>query len=341
MRRLLDRVPSDLDTREGSVIWSALGPAASELEALYIALDWTLGNTFADTATRKYLILRAAERGITPYPATHAILRGEFNIDVPIGSRYSLEDLNYVVIERIGPGSYRVQCETAGGRGNEYLGRMIPIDYIQGLTTAELVELLIPGEDEEETEHLRQRYYDSLNAEAFGGNIKDYQEKVNALPGVGGCKVYPVWNGGGTVKLVIVAGNYAVPTEELIDQVQTAIDPTQNQGEGLGIAPIGHVVTVAPVTGVAVRIDAQITYQQNWDWERLQPYAEEVVDEYFAELAKGWAAAEALVVRISQLETRLLNLAGVLDVADTKLNGAGQNLILGVDDIPVRGEIHG
>ena len=60
-------------------------------------------------------------------------------------------------------------------------------------------------------------------------------------------KVYPVWNGGGTVKLVIINSEYQKPSPELVDQVQTIIDPVQNQGMGLGVAPIGHVVTVEEV----------------------------------------------------------------------------------------------
>ena len=45
--------------------------------------------TFADTAPRDYLILRAAERGLSPKPATYAVLRADFNQSVPIGTRFS------------------------------------------------------------------------------------------------------------------------------------------------------------------------------------------------------------------------------------------------------------
>ena len=40
--------------------------------------------------------------------------------------------------------------------------------------------------------------FDSMDAQSFGGNVADYKERVNAMNGVGGVKVYPVWNGGGT-----------------------------------------------------------------------------------------------------------------------------------------------
>ena len=69
LERMLNRVPKDIDRREGSIIYDALAPAAAELCQMYIDLDVVLDETFADTASREYLIKRAAERGITPYPA--------------------------------------------------------------------------------------------------------------------------------------------------------------------------------------------------------------------------------------------------------------------------------
>lgn len=71
---------------------------------------------------------------------------------------------------------------------------MIPIEYVEGLETCFVSALLIPGEDEEDTELFRQRYFNSLNLQAFGGNKADYLEKVNKVPGVGGVKVYRAWN---------------------------------------------------------------------------------------------------------------------------------------------------
>ena len=94
MSRILARVPDNLDKREGSMIWNATGPASVEMAILYTALDFILQATFADTAPRDYLILRAAERGLSPKPATYAVLRADFNQSVPIGTRFSLDTLN-------------------------------------------------------------------------------------------------------------------------------------------------------------------------------------------------------------------------------------------------------
>ncbi len=92
LQRMLDKVPNTVDKREGSVIYDALAPAALELALAYIEADVILNETFADTASRQYLTKRAAERGIIPEAAIKAILKGEFSMNVPIGSRYSLDD---------------------------------------------------------------------------------------------------------------------------------------------------------------------------------------------------------------------------------------------------------
>ena len=62
LSRMLERVPDIMDKREGSVIYDALAPAAAELANMYIELDSVLNQTFADTATGRYLDLRCAER---------------------------------------------------------------------------------------------------------------------------------------------------------------------------------------------------------------------------------------------------------------------------------------
>ena len=346
LKRLLsNNALKGLDTREGGVIYNALAPAASELAKLYMSLDIFFSETFADTASLQSLMRRAAERGIMRRPATAAIVMGEFS---PAGvsvmdARFSCGDLIYIVAEDMGLGTYRLECETLGEAGNISSGRLIPLSpsYIDGLESARLTALLTPGENAENRDSLRDRYVRSLNPVAFGGNIADYREKVEAMPGVGGVKVSPVWNGGGTVKLTVITSAYGIPSDEQIDELQTAVDPVANSGKGLGIAPIGHVVTVAPVETARVDITTNITYAGSWIWDELRPHVHRVIDGYFLELAKGWSDSDSLVVRISQIESRLLELDGVLDVEGTTLNGQQSNFSLQPDEFPVRGAVSG
>ena len=341
LKRMLDKVPDTIDKREGSVIYDALAPAALELQIMYIELDVILNESFGDTASRKYLIKRAAERGLSPYKASKAILKGVFNIDIPIGNRFSLDALNYVVIEKIASGSYKLQCETAGVVGNSQFGKLIPIDYVPGLTSAELTELLIPGEDEEDTETFRKRYLASFDSQAYGGNIADYKEKINAIEGVGGVKAYPVWNGGGTVKVVFITSEYKLPSSEMIDTVQTIVDPVQNQGKGIGIAPIGHIVSVEGVSKQNINIEISLTTSNNITFTDLKSSIEKIIDDYFFELNKSWEENDNLIVRVSQIETRILTLPIVIDIQNTKINGVAGNLSLDPNAIAVRGVVSG
>ncbi|MCI9601876.1 MAG: baseplate J/gp47 family protein [Lachnospiraceae bacterium] len=387
--RMLARVPDKFDKREGSVIWDTHSPAAIELQILYLELDNILKEAYGDSSSREYLILRCRERGIYPYQATHAVLKGVFvpaNIDVS-GQRFNIGEMNYTVTEKIADGEYMVECESSGIKGNQYLGNMIPMEYIKGLQTAELTEILIPGEDEEETEDLRKRYFESFDENSFGGNRADYLEKTNAVPGVGRTKVTRVWNSdispaamipeesvevwydtvketleeearrwldavfhaakekkltvGGTVLLTIINSEYGVASDALVQSVQTAIDPEVHAGEGYGLAPIGHVVKVESAKAKQINIESTLTFEPGYGWSNLQTSLEEAVSDYLLELRKEWADSQYLVVRISQIDNRLLSVPGVLDVQNTSINGDRKNLNLGKYEIPVLGGVSG
>lgn len=212
--RMLERAGSidgNVDTREGSLVWLGSAPVAMELQNLYLALDNLFAETFADTASREYLIRRAGERGIVPYSATPAVLRLEVvptSLSLSMNTRFSIGALNYAVTD------------------------------------------------------------------------------------------------------------------------------------DLGIAPIGHVVKVQGVEAETVDLSFSLYYQRGWAWDDVKGYVTDAVNAYFLELAKSWAdQEEALVCRISQVESRLLDIDGILDIAGTKLNGAATNYALALDHIPVLGEI--
>ncbi len=346
MAQKMAGIDDALDKREvTSMIYNATAANSVETIQMLVTLKNFVDMMFADTAPREYLIRRAAERGLKPHEATYAMRKGVFNIDVPIGGRFSLDDLNYEVVERTSLGQFILQCETSGIVGNLFSGQLIPIEYIKGLETATLSDLLVPGEDEEDTETFRKRYFNSFGSTAFGGNRADYKEKVLELPGVGGVRVYRAWNGGGTVKIVIINSEYQVPSTTLIGQVQETVDPLHAQGEGLGTAPIDHIVTVFGVSQSAINIGLNITYQSGWSWVDIEASVQSVIDNYLKELAKEWAQSEndnmGVVVRVSQIEYRLLGIDGILDIGNTTLNGGTSNIEVNNESIPVRGTVSG
>lgn len=359
LKRMLARVASKYDKREGSVIWDALAPASVEFMNFYVILQAVIMEMFADTATRNFLIKHCADRGITPKKATQAVVLGKFTpetVEIEIGKRFSHEDFNYYVNEKVSDGLYELTCETYGSEPNGVTGRLIPIDYVANLETAEIIGISIHGEDDEDTESLRARYFDSLHAESFGGNEKDYIDKITSMDDVGGVKVYSgsEWNGGGTVKCVIQNSNYEVPSLSVVEDVQKALDPDgvtldmhddldfgKHVGEGKGLAPIGHFVTVVGVNQTPVNITTNLTYAYGYSWDRVKDNVVNAVKEYFNNLNKNWSNTDAIRVRIAQLESRFLSVEGVVDVQDTTLNGGFDNITLDKDSIVTRGTING
>ncbi len=373
LQRMLAMVNVTFDKREGSIIFDALAPASVELQNAYIALASVLNESFADTASREYLIRRCAERGISPKPASYTIVKGKFtpaSLEIPIGNRFSHDDLNYVVTEKIEDGLYYLQCETLGSEPNGVTGQLIPIDYIDGLQTAHIVGVSIPGEDEEDTETLRTRYFSSIQSEEFGGNRLDYKQKILSLQGVGGVKLYKAaeWNGGGTVKVVISNSDHDVPSEDLVEYVQGEIDPEClvvnaeqddeaevlagqellasshgfGNGSGDGFAPIGHIVTVVGAYSTPVNVSFSLVYKSSYSWDNVQSSVISVIKSYFAELNENWqntGEESGIVVRISQIESRLLTIPGIVDIQQTLLNGKAENLSVDKDSLVSIGDI--
>ena len=345
LNRVLSRVDSGIDKREGSVIYSAVAPVCAELAQAYIALDSLIDCTFADTAPREYLIRRALERGLMPKKATYAKAIAVFNIDVEVGKRFSSSRFNWIISERISTGRFYINCETAGRAPNAERGGLIPIEYMDGLETANIESIEIYGEDEEGTEEFRKRYYSSFDTQAFGGNKKDYYQKITAIEGVGGCKILRAKDGNahnlpGHILAIITNSEYGQASQTLVTNVQKLIDPKGDQ-LGDGLASIGHTCHIQSVKTKSINIDTNIVYDSGYNFNALKSHIQNAIDSYFLELNKSWDTADNIVVRISNIESKILAINGIKDIADTKLNGTASNAILDPDTIAVRGTFNG
>lgn len=339
MRRMLSRIPNGIDKREGSIIWDALAPAALEIESIYYALDGVVANTFASTSSREYLILRARERGLVPFKATKSIVKAKFNTAVEKGVRFNANGIIFKVLEVIdsNENTYKLECEETGEVGNINEGDLVQIDFIQGLSSAKIVELLVIGKKEEDTEEFRKRYFNSFEEQAFGGNIADYQEKTLAVEGVGAVKVTPVWNGGGTVKLTVLDANLNKANNDTISKVQEKIDPRKD-GSGVGLAPIGHIVTVETAEEVNINISMRVSFVGSMTFEEKKEKFKEVIELYFKELKKNWHK-ESIILRPAHIISRLLNINNVEDITELKINNQSSNLKLTEFQIPKLNEV--
>lgn len=294
---------SELDTRTGSIIYTALAPIALELETAYHEMDMILTETFLSTASKEYLVKHGDQIGLEINEATCGHFKGEFNVDVEIGSRFNLDEFNYNVIAKLSEPTEdnpyyvcELVCETSGSEPNGYLGDLTPITFISNLSYAKLTSVLIYGEDEEETEAFRYRLQVHVKNPPINGNVYQYDEWLAEYDGVGKYRTIPCWNGINTVKLLISNSENKTASDELITQVQEYFDPPittidddttaenypQGRGMGNGQAPIGAIVTVDTITEVPVVIACELVLKDGY----TSPVGvQDAVEEYLNSLA--------------------------------------------------------
>lgn len=355
INQALSKVPEGIDTREGSIIYDALAPTCYQLAAFIMQLKNVLLETFVVTATGEYLDYRAQETGLERIEATKAIVRARLTredgspFSVAMGSRFSSigdDPVYYTVIAAEEEGIFRLQAEIAGESGNKYIGVLLPLNNFNGLAEAMVTEILIPARDTETDEELRKRIIDSKEIVTFGGNITDYYYLTLGIQGVGAVQIYPVWNGGGTVRLVILDDTFKAANEVLVERVQQMIDPTSNQ-QGIGYAPIGHQVTVAAPTNKTIDVEFELTLNLGVSYPQLADTIHQVIEDYFDKVRRGWdertdAGYECWVFR-SQITAAILSVLGVANVQGLKLNGleADVQLELSNDkqELPLLGEV--
>lgn len=334
LQRMLGQVSNSVDKREGSVIYDTLAPVSRELEEADTRGDKRLLNTFAGTAERQWLIECGKEIGISPNPATYAVRKGVFtpvSLEIQIGERFNLDDLNFIVIEKLADGEYSLQCETKGTVGNFGTGNLIPIQYVQGLQTAELTsEILIYGEDEEQTEAFRERYFATLPTMTQDGNVRQYDKWCREYAGIGNFKIFPLWNGLNTVKVSILSSENTIASQALIDEFQEYLDPNK-EGLGMGKAPIGAVVTVTTAQEVPININAQVVLRVGYD---TPVNIEQDLIEYLKSLnyVRSTVAYASIVSKISNNDS--------VEVAiEITINGKKENIELGNEQIAKLGTL--
>ena len=327
---MLAAVPDDVDKREGSIIYDALAPAALAMAEQYYMMSKLADRFFADTAAGEWLDRVAGNFGLVRKSATNAVRKlccydaeGSL-IDVALGCRFSINGTVFTVIEKAEDKSLKVRCEQAGTIGNSYSGVILPIDSINGLAQAVLDnEAVLPARDIETDEQLRQRIYDSIRRSPFGGNRADYYEKAMAISGVGECAVFTASEnmGAGYVGLVIADDEGSPASEELIAEVEQQFC---GDGNGNGLAPIGHNVLVNSCEWLETDITAKLKLKNGCLLEPVMPAAEQAVNDYL----NGIAFDDATVFTARLMAELLTCHDAVLDITELTVNGKNSNLAL-------------
>ena len=357
---MLDNVPDDIDQREGSVIYDALAPAAMVMAQQSLIRANIIKQTYIKTAQGQFLDYRAAEHGTGRYAATQTEVKAKF-LDsdgnpinnVQIGDQFASigETPIFYTVQKINDDlTGELTADDPGTTANSYIGQILPVTSNDTLSWAEITEIVAPARDEETDDHLRDRLLKADDWIAYGGNITDYLAMLSKISEVGAGQVYPVWNGAGTVKLVIVDNNLMPASADLVKKVKNIIDPTDNESQGYGLAPIDHQVTVVAPTPLKVNISATVNIDGTHGADIVKAKIKTAVDEYFKLLRQSWNTIDAKTGRgysqtiyRSKILSQIMMVDGVINASVPMLNGSDQDIALVFDNqtsqLPVLGEV--
>lgn len=347
----------DIDQQEGSLVDISLGKQATRLEEAYENLDYVYGNMFVDTQDREHLIESGAEAGLPIREGTQAVVLATVNCEVDIGVVFTALDseYNYEVTEYYGRidhettddegeevtlsyYQYKLTAEDVGVEPGSYAGDIEPTEFIDGFEEGWIVSLVTAGTDEEDTEDYRERRLQWFQTKPCAGNRAYYKETLHGLDNVGAVKMKRRQAGSSYVEIYILDANYGVASADLIAAVKAAVDPTAYTGEGYGLAPIGHQVTIYSATAVTINVAMTLTLESGLVYADVKDAIEAACAAYLKELRQEWEDESNLIVRISGFETKILAVEGVQDVSLT-LNGSASNVTLTTYQVPVLGTV--
>jgi uncharacterized phage protein gp47/JayE len=337
LQRMLDASPADVDKREGSVTWDLLSPAAIELALAYIGLDGVLTFGFADTTYGPYLDMRANELGLTRKPATVATgtlrFSGPNGTLIPLGTRASTGGSSPLYFETTAAGTLSggsvvvaAKAVDAGAASNVSIGTVTTMTgNLVGIVDVTNPVNFDGGSDAETDAALLTRYFDRARRPATSGNANHYRQWALEVAGISDAKVYEVWNGPGTVKVVLLDNEKTAPAPSVVAEVAAHIE---------SVRPVGATVTVVGAVEVPINVSVKVTLAPGATVAEVKAQFEAGITTYLQSLA----FVDPLV-RYTRIAAVLLDIPPVVDYADLTLNGSNTNVVVADGSVAVLGTV--
>ena len=335
LNRMLSNISDEYDKTEGSFFHDAEAPVAIELAKLDAKAEGILSNGFADTATGIYLEKIVFEHGVVRKQATKAYgmvsITGVIGAKVPKGEKVASDNADFIflddaIIPASGSINVNVECELYGTIGN------VPVNAIkyfpktlEGLQTVTNNTAFTNGYSAESDESLRQRYYDKVRTPATSGNKYHYINWCKEVTGVGDVKVFPLWNGNGSVKCTIINENKRAADNTLVNDVFEYIEINR---------PIGATVTVVSATEKALNINVHLIINSSYTIEAVQVILVNSITEYLKNIA-----FKETYVSYPKIGSLILSTSGVLDYTDLTINDSIENITIADEEVAVLGAV--
>lgn len=327
--RILSHINSDLAKMEGSTLSNIASGVAIDIAQLYAALSTTEDLVFIKETFDEFLDTRINEFGL--YRKLGERATGEVYIEgvegtaIDNGTKIEYGGLIYTVIQDIvlkndvEQNVTPVQADDIGLKYN--LNANTEFNLIEPTSNVKKITNRVPfkgGTERETDDEFRERFIIFMTDKATSGNVADYMQWATSVDGVKDARVYPLWNGNGTVKVVIFGNSNTAVDESVLKNCQEYINIKK---------PIGADVTVATPTALNVNIAATLTLESGAILENVKSEFLMMVNEYFKDAGKKIAYIKVLGL--------LANINEVVDIKNLTLNGATADISVGDEQIAV------
>ncbi|HCQ5570076.1 TPA: baseplate J/gp47 family protein [Clostridioides difficile] len=325
--RTLSNIDLDIYKGEGSFLSDMVSPVNSELAKFYIELSYLHKKAFIEDNFDDFLDKRVNEFGVYRKLGTEATgeveFIGEKGTVINNGTVISYRDLLFVVIKDVTIGSEEgdnspVQALEVGKKYNLPTNCEFKlVDNISGVTKITNTRSFEGGTDIETDEELKERFYKIQKNQAASGNKAHYETWALEVEGVYNAKIYPRWDGPGTVKVLIFGENNQAVDSEVIERCREHIEEEM---------PIGPTLIVLTPTVLDISISATIKLEAGYTLDFVKESFLESINSYLINVNK-----EIIYTKVSAI---LASIEGIHDFSNLLLNNKAENIVFEEDKVP-------
>ena len=344
--RILARLSTDLQTREGSYTNDVVSASAAEIAECYHSLDALIPSFYLDETSGTYIDRQAELVGIVRKAGTKAVCEVQFTgndgaqvpADTPFYTDAGLEyRLQETVVIRDGTAVGTLTAAEVGQQYNVGAGEITQTlrNYsgISGYTNRPASG----GTDPETDAALLARYLTRMRQSATSGNAYHYQQWASSVAGVGASRVIAKRDGPGTVQVLLLSPGLEPASADTVSACAAYIE-TQR--------PVGVAVTVSAAKTKSLTVAAQVQIDGSTTRDAVQRTFSTAVKAYLAELIQQAyrrnldadlddLTAAAYTVSYHRISALLLTVPGVVDYTALTVNGGTENLSIAADEVPV------
>ena len=339
----LNNLKNPLSKMEGTFNFDIAATFGITTEEVYKELEFWEKQTFIDTTTEdEYVDKHALMFGVKRRLGTKA--KGTVKVT---GKANSIIEENTIFLNRdgikyrslrkeylspTGIAEIEIECLSEGKIGNAAIGEITTFE-IQNSNIYSVIneKEIINGYDKEPNSVLVARAKEKATRPAHSGNIYDYEQWAKQVDGVGKVLVKPLWNGNGTVKVLVANYNNDIADSSLIQKVRDRIQRDDGR-------PIGADVTVDSFTAKNINVNIQVILKAGFSISDVKEKIESLLKAIIKTGNAAFEKGNKSILSINRLEKAILEINGINDNF-VKVNNSNSNLEIAEDEILIVGTV--